>query len=452
MTMALGSTLAVAPGDFMALWAGVLITLVAALIATVRETLAIYSRKGLLDRIPTEKRERYLGYLDLDDEYQAALRSVDLGLRMALAACAVFALYNPAIVDTVGSGGRAAMLVTAGLVGTVVIFLELLPSVLARRSPERLLIYLLPGVHRFYRVIEYPLRAFQWSVSIGARVLGSPPERGAAELAEEEILSAAEEGQREGILERSEISMIEAIIEFHDREVSEVLTPRTGMVAIEVGSSIEDCVRLATECGHSRIPVYEGSRDHIVGILYVKDLLQFVHRSSEEKTGIRSLLRKPHFVPESKKVSELLQEFKTQRFHIAIVLDEFAGTEGLVTIEDIVEEILGEIEQESGPDSRQPRFERVGDGAIEVGARMTIYELQRELKTEFDGQFPVDIPEDDSFDTVGGFIASSLERIPAAGETLKRGDTLFEVLDADKRGIKRVRIRLLRAGASVNDE
>ena len=426
------------------LWTTILLVL-GVFVTTARKTLSNISRKGVLDRLAGDLKERFQVYLDSLSQYDTALRCTDHIVRMALVACAVFGFVEQGHKVGLGSISLLALLVFA----TFLVGLELVPAILARLSPERLLILILPVLDGLYRTVKVPLRSFEFLVNSGASVLGSQPAREPADVVEEEILSAAEEGQREGILRKSEISMIESIVEFRDRNVSEVLTPRTEMVAMDAGLPLDDCVRIALDCGHSRLPVYRENLDKIIGMLYVKDLLRFFKEgASASAGGFEDILRKAHYVPETKKISELLQEFKTQRFHIAVVMDEFGGTSGLVTIEDIIEEILGEIEDEAEPDAngeeRVERIVRVRDDLVEIDARLSVYDLNRELKEDgSNGNSELSIPYGDGFDTVGGFLSSSMGRIPAVGETYAFGPFRFEVIDADERTLRRIRIEIL---------
>jgi magnesium and cobalt transporter len=199
-------------------------------------------------------------------------------------------------------------------------------------------------------------------------------------------------------------------------------------------------VCIARECGHSRVPVFSGTKDSIIGILYVKDLLRHWERRSDDLVSLKEIVRRAHFVPETKKVSELLQEFRSQRFHIAIVQDEFGGTAGLVTIEDIIEEILGEIEDEYEADAEPRRFVRVSEDEFEVDARYPVVAFNTELRH----QLPVPVPEGDGFETLGGFLFNSLERVPVVGETYRHGPLRFEVVDADERMARRLRVHIER--------
>ena len=258
----------------------------------------------------------------------------------------------------------------------------------------------------------------------------------AADMIEEGIMAAVEQGEREGVLFEGERSMIESVLAFHDAEVTEVMTPRTEMVAVDASTSITDVLPLVIDCGHSRIPVYRENIDNIVGILYTKDLLRYVTDDEKSQRQVESMVRKIYFVPETKKIRELLAEFRAERFHIAVVLDEYGGTTGLVTIEDILEEIVGEIEDEYD-DQATTMIRRVNQTTYDLDGRAHIDEVSKAMGQE--------IPESDDYETIAGFIFSSLGKVPKEGEAFDFDSLRFQVTAADERKIKRVRVRLLRA-------
>lgn len=405
------------------------------LVATARKTLGAFSQKALEERLTGTRRAKFVGYFDRLDEYDISLRILDQAIRMGLVAC----LFVPFSGSGITVGSLLSFLVSlAGVIVVVLVGLEFVPGVLSRISPERLARRLLPLLDCLYTFMEPMIRGYNVLVMAGARAVGSQPPRTPQDLVEEEIIAAAQEGEREGVLETSERSMIEGIFRFKDRDASEVLTPRTEMVSIDVETPAEKCVEIARDSGHSRLPVYEESKDSVLGILYVKDLLRFWNDRSTEKFDLRNLIREAHFVSEDKKVSELFQEFQSERFHIAIVLDEFGGTSGLITIEDIVEEILGEIENEFEVDEQQERLVRISDGVFEVDARYSIVEFNHDLRSEL----PVVIPEDDGVDTLGGFLFTTIGRLPVSGEMCDFGPIRFEVVSSDERVIRRLKVHI----------
>ena len=233
-------------------------------------------------------------------------------------------------------------------------------------------------------------------------------------------------------MDETEREMIQSVIEFSDTTVAEVMTARPDIVGLPVDSSLEKIRSVIEESGHSRIPVYEGSLDHVIGILYARDLLRYVGEKPKA-FDIRSAIRQAFFVPESKLVRDLLQDFRLQKVHIAIVLDEYGGTAGLVTIEDLLEELVGDISDEH--EGIEPAvFKRIDDSTAEVDARIHIDELNRLLGTR--------LPENQGYDTLGGFISTHLGRIPQAGTQFEYDGSLFVILEAEPQRVTRVRVEV----------
>ncbi|MFG0331055.1 MAG: hemolysin family protein [Phycisphaerales bacterium] len=252
---------------------------------------------------------------------------------------------------------------------------------------------------------------------------------------EDEIRYVMEESEREGTIGEVEKEMIEAIVDFRTVTVEEAMTPRIDVEGIQYTDDLSAIRAYVVEEGHSRFPVYGENLDEIQGILYVKDLLPYLGRDAEDFV-LRDVLREAIFVPESRRVSDLLADFQQRKVHMAIVLDEYGGTAGLITIEDIVEEIVGEIRDEHEPvDVEDPTMSRNDDGTVDVDARIHIDDLNDELD--------LNLPEDADYDTVGGWVFSTLGRIPDQGERFTAGRLEVTVSDAERTHVKRVRLRVL---------
>ncbi len=229
--------------------------------------------------------------------------------------------------------------------------------------------------------------------------------------------------------------MIHGVFELKQAVVREVMVPRPDVKCVSSKAKIKDIVDLIISKGHSRIPIFEGKIDNVVGIIYAKDLLKFWGKD-EEAIPLEEVMRQPYFIPETKRLGELLREFRMKRVHMAIVVDEYGGLSGLVTIEDLIEEVFGEIEDEY--DQRvEGRIIRLGDGSISVDAKLEI----EELETFFDVEI-----EKGNFETVGGFIFHLLGRVPKAGERVGFGDLIMTVESTDGRRIGRVKIARSRVG------
>ena len=255
------------------------------------------------------------------------------------------------------------------------------------------------------------------------------------------LLSVASEGESEGVLEEETQDIIESVLEMRDKRVSEFMTPRTALFFIDVNTSLDDAVKLAHESGHSRVPVFEGSRDNIVGIFYAKDLLGYWPEDARDSLTLRDVLRKPIYVPETCRVDEFLVQMR-RGSHMAVVSDEYGGTAGMVTVEDALEEIVGEIRDEYDEGEREPTFHREAPDTIVSDARVHLDEIREELGLE--------LPEDDHVVTLGGFITSQLGRIPQPGDSFTFDQIEFRVLEADERRV--LKAQLKRVGDNGADE
>jgi len=256
-------------------------------------------------------------------------------------------------------------------------------------------------------------------------------ERDASRL-EEEIQAIIDAGEEDGLIDPQSGEMIQSILEFKDTVVREVMIPRTEIVAVSAGATIEEIVRIISIYGHTRMPVYRGDIDHIIGVVNVKDLLKFWSREVTEKDFL-SILRKPYYIPETKNISQLLHELKQKKYHLAIIIDEYGGTAGLVTLEDLMEEIIGEIHDEH--DTQEAGIVEEPDGYTLVDGRVEIEELEEHFGVTFD---------EGKYETLGGLILNTVKRIPAAGETIIVDNFEMTIVAADERRIKKVRIRKIR--------
>ncbi len=249
---------------------------------------------------------------------------------------------------------------------------------------------------------------------------------------EQEILSVVEEGEKEGVVDEKEREMIQRVITFHDTQAGEIMASRTDMFAIEVSATLDQVKETIAESGHSRLPVYEGSLDHIVGVLYARDLIKLVGQMAE-KFSLRTMMRPPLFVPETKPLRDLLRDFTLQKVHIAIVSDEYGGVAGLVTIEDIFEELVGEISDEHEPEE-PAMVKRISEQTIEADGRVPIEELNRLLG--------LNLPEEAGYETLGGFVTTTAGRIPEVGSSFEFAGARYIVLDAEPQKVNRVQIDL----------
>lgn len=270
---------------------------------------------------------------------------------------------------------------------------------------------------------------------------GTPPPRGSwttalsrilrgrsRALTEKELQEAINSSEEEGILNESEGDMLQSIFEFGDTIAREVMVPRIDMVCSPAEATLSDFLELIIRSGHSRIPLYEGSTDHIVGVVYAKDLLRS-WGAKDETLKLTEVMRIPYFIPETKRIEDLLMDFRTRHVHMAIAVDEYGGTSGLITIEDLLEEIVGDIQDEY--DLEVPLIQPQEDGSLLVDARANVEELEE--------YYDIEIPQE-KFDTVGGYLFHLLGKVPKAGEKIIDNGLVMIVAESDERRIGQVRI------------
>jgi len=333
-----------------------------------------------------------------------------------------------------------ATVIVVILLGVVILILgELLPSMVALRYSEQLS-STLARPFAFVSSIFWPITRLVIGVSrLIAGLFGDGPEGGIPLVTEEEIKSMVDAGEEEGFIEADEKEMILSIFEFGDTLAREVMVPRIDITAIEVNTSIPDALGVIINAGHSRIPVYADTIDNIIGILYAKDLLP-VLLNGETEVRLDTILRRPYFIPETKKVDDLLPDLRQRKVHLAVVVDEYGGTAGLVTIEDLLEEIVGEIQDEY--DTEEPIYEVISDEEYVLSARIDLDDLAKLLSTEF--------PDEDS-DTLGGLIYDHLGRVPSPGDMLAYDGLQITVLSVEGRRINKVRVVLDRSAGLSED-
>ena len=308
----------------------------------------------------------------------------------------------------------------------IFVFAELTPKTYAVQFTDRAALAMAPVIYLFGRVLR-PVSNLLLLISNGLMVLlpGKPLPKGPF-ISEEEIRHLVDVAEEEEEIEEEERELIHSIFEFGDTVVREVMVPRPDMVAIRADATMDEALEKIIEAGYSRIPIFEGDTDNIIGVLYAKDLLKRVHEGKKD-VRLSSIGRAPTFVPEQKKVSELLREMQDQRVHMSIVVDEYGGTAGLVTIEDLLEEIVGEIVDEY--DKEEPLVEPIDENTIRVDAKMQIDEVNELLDVE--------LPHDE-WDTVGGLVFGLTGRVPIAGEVVRYDSLEFTTERVTGRRIQKV--------------
>ncbi|HLV59902.1 MAG TPA: hemolysin family protein [Fredinandcohnia sp.] len=307
---------------------------------------------------------------------------------------------------------------------------------LVSRDPERHVVWVGPlalALDGLALPISGPLSAL-------ARAIRGRGERRLTD-ATEEIEYLIEKSSAAGAIDEEQRDLLESVIEFSRVRVREIMVPRPAIVALPHDADYDQVVRVIVESGYSRIPVFEESIDQIVGILYAKKLLEEIHRNNgatKEAFRLADHLAPPFFIPETMRISHLLTEFQRRNLQLAVVVDEFGGTAGLVTLEDVVEEIVGEIRDESDREEQAP-IRLLADGLIQAEGGVSIRDLEDFVEEHLE-DWDLEFPEDGDYETVGGFVTSMVGHVPKPGETLRHGDFVFTVRAADQRRVARVEI------------
>jgi len=313
------------------------------------------------------------------------------------------------------------------------IFSLAIPHAWAKYSGEKILsrtYRLLVGFSIAAAPVLYIFRLYDGFIRRLAGVTETTPEEQHEEK-QEEFITGLEQHRTEGVLDEEEQEMIENVLELSSSTADEIMTPRTDIVAVEVNSDLQKVLETITTAGHTRVPVYEKNIDNIIGLVYAKDLLAEIGKTGTE-FKLRDKIRDAYFVPESKLLRALLHEFQNQKLHIAVVLDEYGGTAGVVTLEDILEELVGEITDEYEETPPEP-IKKIDQNTIEADARTYIDDLNDQLE--------LNLPEDEDYETIGGFVFSRLGYIPKTGEDFDYENLKFTIASAEARRIKRIRIQ-----------
>jgi magnesium and cobalt exporter, CNNM family len=401
-----------------------LLGLVAVYVGTVETAFSALMKLSLRLMAERGREDSLLGRY-LDDPIQLFVPArLLLGLSFSLATVLLAVLTGRS-----GVNFASISILLACVAVYIVICEHLLPSLIVRRNPEAVLIVLLPSftvIARAMSPVSGPL--------VGLLVSGkadrppAPAEQPDAE-AGEVAHAYPEAGEEQGLIEGDEKRLLQSIVDFGDTLAREVMTPRPDIFAIQARATVADLRALFREQEYSRFPVYHENLDNIAGIIRVKDLLQ-IDDAALDTHPITALVRPATFVPETKRVSELLKEFQRKQVQMAIVVDEYGGTAGLVTLEDLIEEIVGEIRDEDDVES-EPIVEE-GNGSYVFSAKVSFEDLRDRLDLDI---------EPEGFETVGGYVLARVGRVPAVGETFDLDGLSVEVLEAERRRIHKVRFR-----------
>jgi putative hemolysin len=338
------------------------------------------------------------------------------------------------------SWGELLAIILSSLV--VLIFCEILPKTAALQNPLRLARFIVRPV----RTVAWLLRLLVWSLNafsaLLVRLFGGQIRHRGPFVTEEELRMMVTVGEEEGVLEQEETEMIKSIFEFADTTVREVMVPRIDMVTLASDATVNQAVDVALEGGFSRIPVYEESVgiDEIIGVLYTKDLLRQL-REGHQTIPVRDLVRPAYFVPETKKLDDLLREIRQNRIHIVVVVDEYGSVAGLVTIEDLVEEIVGDIQDEY--DHEEKLYEQINENEYVFDAKISIYDFNELMDRNLDNS---------DYETLGGFVYAQLGKIPNAGDMIAFEQLKITVLATRGRRITKIRVERIPAQSEQEPE
>jgi CBS domain containing-hemolysin-like protein len=288
------------------------------------------------------------------------------------------------------------------------------------------------------RAVTAPLRI---PLVVAVRVLLRVSIEETAPGAREEVRETVVEGQREGALSSTEADMIKSIMDLSSRRVADVLVPRAKVSMVRADARVVDAIAFVRDDGHSRIPVYGKDRDDVLGMLYARDLLAHAGRDTAERLTVKDLMRPAYFSPETKRLSELLGEMRSRKNHLAVVVNEIRATAGVVSIEDVLEEIVGDIQDESDVDEKRGAGpEDLKKGGVDLDARTSVEDANRALA--------LTLPVEGDYDTVGGLLLHRLGKVPKAGERLALSGVTLTVTEADERRVKRVKVQVDAAGGA----
>ena len=329
--------------------------------------------------------------------------------------------------------GNIQLAITTGIMTfLILLFGEITPKALAKHNYEQLglmLIKPLSGLYYLFYPVTYALEYF---VILLNKITGIKIEKLGPSITEEEIEFLIKMGEKEGILEYQKKEMLHNIFEISEKTAKEVMVPRTDMVVLDVGANFDEILKIIKETEFSRIPVYEERLDNIIGILYVKDILKYIN-DKIDNIKVKSIIRKAYFVPETKKLDELLKEFQIKRIHMAIVIDEYGGVSGIVTLEDIIEEIVGEIRDEYDIEE-DIKIVKVSDGLYKADARISIDDFLEYFNMK-------ELENMNGFDTLGGLIYDLAGKVPEVGEEYKFNGYILKVVHKDGRKLKLIEIK-----------
>jgi putative hemolysin len=410
-----------------------LASLLSLFFSTVTYSLRKYSRVRLAEFLGRRDADRWFEPLTENTADLTFLTAIFRQFSNILLWVLVFASF-----EQTHYGAIVRYTLTVLVAGVIAVFVAVtIPHAAARYAGAEIVGFCAPVLNAL-RIVFSPLaKLMHGTDDVVRRALGAREEQSESQI-DDEILSAVEEGEKEGVVDEQEREMIESVIEFRDTTAGHIMTPRQDVVAVPADATLEQVKNAMEESRHSRIPVYEQDLDHLVGILHARDLINLVGQA-DPQFSIRQIMRPAIYVPETKSLSNLLSDFRHQKVHFAVVLDEYGSMSGIVTLEDVLEELVGEMSDEH--EANEPAMlKKIDDKTVDVDARIRIEDLNRLAG--------LNLAEDAGYETLAGFLTTNLARIPEKGVVYEQGKVRYTVLDAEPQRVKRVKIEILAQGVA----
>ena len=406
------------------------------------EIAVVTARKSHIKQMAESGKKNARAFLRLKEEPDRFLATIQIGittvgvLASAVGGAAAVKVIKPALqavpvkVISIGAEPIAIGIVVVAITYFTVIFGELVPKSIALMHPETIGLRTARTVDAFSRIAAIFVKILTFSTSIILRPFGEKPFTERAYITEEEVKMLIKEGRKHGVFEPTEEKILQSVFEFTDMSVKEVMVPDTQMVAVQLDRSPQEVLSIIEEEQFSRYPVFGKELNDIRGILYAKDFLTTLAKTGQ--VDIRKIIKPPYFIPETMKISLLLREMQKKRIHMALVVDEYGGISGLVSLEDLIEEIVGEIRDEY--DVESPVIQ-LSDGTMLIDASISL----RDLKEDYH----ISLPESPEYETLGGFLMTALQKIPQAGDMVEIEGKRIRIVEMVGQRISKVKLEKL---------
>lgn len=323
------------------------------------------------------------------------------------------------------------IVVTLILSYITLVFGELVPKRIAMKQSEKIALSSVSIIYFISKIVKPFIKLLAFSTMVVLKITRNNSTEVEEKVSEEEIRALILQSQIDGCIEKDEKQMIYGVFEFNDKAIKEIMTPRSDMFAIDINDDIDEVLEDVLNSGYSRIPVYENKIDNIIGILYVKDLLIEARKVGFENINLKNILQDPYFVVENKRTNELFKELKEKKVHLSLLFDEYGGIAGLVTMEDLVEEIVGDIEDEY--DKKESTISKIDDNIFRIKGSLSV--------SEFNNRFDIDL-EEGEYDTINGYLLTKLGNMPKEKEVIKLENVIFKIERVKSRRIEDIEINL----------